>query len=767
MERKNTHIPFWSSELKRVPALGWIFIILLMIDVGFSIMVFSDEKRWQGMAYIISVAITIGLFVPIVGNLWRGYKFIAGVLILIALLIRGWVSAFVFDHLGFTMQIFILSFGIAIILEWFPSHTIRRALSLYFLLSLFVLATDWVGLPWQIHAYSTGINLNFAIIFIAVMFIATYLIRSYPSYPLTIKLILLLLGLSLFSIIGGSIVTSFILQQSANADSRQILITSVDNLSESVDRFLNHSLRKIQLVASMPELVAYLETSSELQGNADMTNEIGSLLLGISRADLYAKPTYILLDRRGIVVADSSGERTGQNNSFRSYFFMPLLNGKPFVSSIYSPQSIDEPALNISAPVLNRQDQIIGVLNVQYKPEIIQTLLTTQNDVGTQVFYGVLLDENNVVIGHTEAPDFVGNKVILPFDAMLEGYLKNTQTIGKQPEDASAAVKRVNGGAWKAISFQPASLMNRTLTEASNAVVLIAESIVIIVIIVGNIGAKYFFLPIAALTQTVNKISHGNFLVTAKVTGKDEISELAAAFNKISQQLTLVTETITQRAETRTRIIEAASRVNRAIASVSTLDMVVAKCVDELRNVKGYHFVSLYLADPGNRQLIMVAPGCNSKETLVEKDHFVAYGDGLVGLAALDQQTIFASNAQEHPHWVINPNFPESASEIAVPIRAGKDLLGVLSVQQNQRGSLTDQDVVLLELVASQLSNAMRNAIIISETQNEAEMQFKLNKISEHIRSTGTVNEALQVALREIALLTGSKKIGARLKVGT
>jgi hypothetical protein len=46
-------------------------------------------------------------------------------------------------------------------------------------------------------------------------------------------------------------------------------------------------------------------------------------------------------------------------------------------------------------------------------------------------------------------------------------------------------------------------------------------------------------------------------------------------------------------------------------------------------------------------------------------------------------------------------------------------------------------------------------------------MQFKLNKISEHIRSTGTVNEALQVALREIALLTGSKKIGARLKVGT
>jgi GAF domain-containing protein len=64
-----------------------------------------------------------------------------------------------------------------------------------------------------------------------------------------------------------------------------------------------------------------------------------------------------------------------------------------------------------------------------------------------------------------------------------------------------------------------------------------------------------------------------------------------------------------------------------------------------------------------------------------------------------------------------NPDLPNTRSEIALPLRAGEQVIGVLDVQSTEPNAFSEEDITILSTLADQVSIAIQNARQNEETR--------------------------------------------------
>ncbi len=105
-----------------------------------------------------------------------------------------------------------------------------------------------------------------------------------------------------------------------------------------------------------------------------------------------------------------------------------------------------------------------------------------------------------------------------------------------------------------------------------------------------------------------------------------------------------------------------------------------------------------------------------------------------------------------------------SVSWLGVPLVFKDRIIGVVSVQSaTTPGLYTKRELDLLTAIASQASVAIENAVAFQHTQKQAEHEATINLISQRIQSTTSVENALQVAIRELGRALGAKRTNVQL----
>jgi GAF domain-containing protein/HAMP domain-containing protein len=130
----------------------------------------------------------------------------------------------------------------------------------------------------------------------------------------------------------------------------------------------------------------------------------------------------------------------------------------------------------------------------------------------------------------------------------------------------------------------------------------------------------------------------------------------------------------------------------------------------------------------------------------------------LVARAARTQEGVVVNDVQADPNFLPNPLLPKTRAEMAVPMLVSGKVIGVLDVQSEQVNRFTDTDVNIQTTLASQIAVALQNARSFTNAQKQAERETKLNLIAQKIQSTATIEEAMQIAARELGHALGKRQ---------
>lgn len=106
----------------------------------------------------------------------------------------------------------------------------------------------------------------------------------------------------------------------------------------------------------------------------------------------------------------------------------------------------------------------------------------------------------------------------------------------------------------------------------------------------------------------------------------------------------------------------------------------------------------------------------------------VDIGKGITGKAAAKGESLLVSDVSQTPDFLQNEYLPQTQSELAIPLIAKGQVIGVLDVSRSQPNAITTEDAALMKILADQVATAVFNAwLFTSEARRrqEAETLYK------------------------------------------
>lgn len=248
-----------------------------------------------------------------------------------------------------------------------------------------------------------------------------------------------------------------------------------------------------------------------------------------------------------------------------------------------------------------------------------------------------------------------------------------------------------------------------------------------------------FARPIVQLNEGVNRITSGELNYVVNVKSGDEVEALAKSFNVMTGKLNELVNNLesivderTNNLMAKTNELEVASKNMQNRASQLTAVSVVARSVTTMRDVNqllpsvaeiiskqfGFYHVGIFLNDPLNQYAALRASNSDGGRKMLSQGHRLRIGQvGIVGNVASTGKPRIALDTGEDAVFFNNPNLPETKSEMALPLKVGEQIIGVLDVQSTESAAFKTEDVEILSILADQVSIAIENARLFEDAQ--------------------------------------------------
>jgi GAF domain-containing protein len=209
------------------------------------------------------------------------------------------------------------------------------------------------------------------------------------------------------------------------------------------------------------------------------------------------------------------------------------------------------------------------------------------------------------------------------------------------------------------------------------------------------------------------------------------------------------TQHLLKQTEQRAQELSAISTISQALVAETELDNMIQLIGSQTRDIFNADIAYLALLSPQTHVIEFPYQHGDKFQTL-------KFGEGLTSRIIKDgQPLLFNRNLDEESSALgINRIGRRSKSYLGVPIKAGKDAIGVLSVQSTQQeGKFNEDSLRLLTTIAANAGAAIHTAQLHAETQRRAREMASLTEVGRDISSSleaSTVLESIATHAREL-----------------
>jgi len=213
----------------------------------------------------------------------------------------------------------------------------------------------------------------------------------------------------------------------------------------------------------------------------------------------------------------------------------------------------------------------------------------------------------------------------------------------------------------------------------------------------------------------------------------------------MTQRLSDSTSTPITGSSTRPQAVTALRDIARALSTAwdlhTTLDLIARKTTE----VMHVNSCTIYLLDPDGQTLRLRATTGLDKRALGLAT--LEVGEGMTGYAVQGNRPVYASHAQDDPHFKRVKGTGETAfhSLLAVPLVIETKAIGALNVQTFKAHEYSPEEVEVLSLIADLAAGALAKARLYDNQKRQLEEMQALAELSEVVTSPQYLDDILDV----------------------
>ncbi len=298
-----------------------------------------------------------------------------------------------------------------------------------------------------------------------------------------------------------------------------------------------------------------------------------------------------------------------------------------------------------------------------------------------------------------------------------------------------------------------------TLTCAG--AVLYGRTLVFPAEIIGTVSPNWVFILVVAILFALIALA-GQLSLDRLV---QQMSLAKNRENALTLALAHEAEHFKERVASRTATIKISSLISQHIAAVLDEQQLIRDTLTLLQEHKDYLHMSIFLKDDfvDFETLFLAFDIDRNGQSVIPKGYRLPQKTGLMGKVFEEKRAFWVTDLPDSDYVVPGDPSPLSDSEMAVPIKLGDTILGVVDVRQDTSRNLNLDDAFLLESVADQLSVGIRNARLYARAKKQAHQQILVNSVREELQSASTIAEAVKIAGN---ILSNELQVSTKITIG-
>lgn len=170
-----------------------------------------------------------------------------------------------------------------------------------------------------------------------------------------------------------------------------------------------------------------------------------------------------------------------------------------------------------------------------------------------------------------------------------------------------------------------------------------------------------------------------------------------------------------------------------------------------LKSQFGFYHVSIFLADPNKKTLHLREVATDVHVDLINLQYQLPIDNhSIVGWVGLHREPRVVDDVETDEAYKEEPFLPHTRTELALPLVARGELLGVLDVQGDQPNIFGQEDIAILQIIANQIAINIDNARLFAKTEsrlNETRILYEFNTL---LSSTLDVGELYRRSARAL-----------------
>ena len=157
--------------------------------------------------------------------------------------------------------------------------------------------------------------------------------------------------------------------------------------------------------------------------------------------------------------------------------------------------------------------------------------------------------------------------------------------------------------------------------------------------------------------------------------------------------------------------LAASSEIGRLVTSTLDLNTIFTRTVNLISERFGFYYAAIYIIEEtGFNAVLREATGEAGEKMKAQRYSIVVGSHSIVGKVAESTEPMLVNDTDLEPLYLANPYLLETRSEVAIPLRIGSRIVGVIDIQSIQVEAFTKDDLSVLQSLADQVAVAIDNA---------------------------------------------------------